>query len=103
MSRVEKVGQVFNATDNLYGGFKSYTKLYKRGWRGKVAAEILGKTQNAGWLYSKLRTGFTILDIGVDLEKVAEGTISSSYIMERIIVALWKTRNIWKLPLNYYF
>ena len=59
------------------------------------------KTHNATWLFGKLRKGYTILDIGVDLTKAAKGIKSSSYLTERTIVSLWQTRNIWKLPINY--
>jgi RHS repeat-associated protein len=103
MNRVQDAAKAFNAIDNIYDGFKSYNKMADMGKMGKVGAEIIGKGQNAAWLFSKLRKGYTVIDIGVDTVKVAKGIVSSSYVMERFLLMLWKTRNIWKLPVNYYF
>ena len=103
MNRVQDTARAFNAMDNLYDGFSGYVKLSKMGMLGKVGAEVIGKGQNATWLFGKLRRGFTVLDIGVDAAKIARGIKSSSYAMERVIMMIWKTRSFWKLPINYYF
>lgn len=102
MNRVQNVGRTFNAMDNLYDGFKAYNKLASMGKLGKLGAEVIGKTQNAFWLFGKLRKGYTVLDIGVDMAKIAKGIRSSSYAMERFIVLIWKTRTTWKFLINYY-
>ena len=60
---------------------------------GKVFAEIFGKTSNAFWLYNKLRSGYKVIDIGINVGKVAR---SSSYFIERIVSMIWKSRNAWK-------
>ncbi len=95
MTRVNTVSQFVNAADNLYDGFKSYKKLSSLGKGGKVLAEIGGKASNIAWLYGKVRRGYTVIDIGID---VARSTRSSSYITERIFLGVWKYRNAWKLP-----
>lgn len=91
--RVEIVAQFVNATENLYDGFKSYDRLNGFGKTGKVLAEIGGKTSNITWLFGKLRTGYNVIDIGIDSVRTAR---SSSYITEKFIIGIWKTRNIWK-------
>ena len=104
MSRVETVSQFVNATDNLYDGYKSYKALAHspklgRTW-GKIFAEIGGKASNIKWLYSKLRSGYKVIDIGIDIGRVSNDTgrliRSSSYIAERIFLAIWEYRNVWK-------
>ena len=98
--RVKPMARLYNAADNLYDGFTAYKKMEKMGKVGKFGAEVIGKSQNALWLYSKLRTGYTVLDIGVDAAKVSKKITSSSYKMEQIILKVWRSRNIWKLPIN---
>lgn len=93
MSRVQTISQFVNATDNLYDGFKSYKKLSSLGKGGKVLAEIGGKSSNIAWLYGKLRSDYKVIDIGIDTVRT---TRSSSYIVERITIAIWKSRNICK-------
>ncbi len=100
MNRVKVVSQFVNATDNLYDGFKAYDKLSKLGKGGKVLAEICGKTSNVAWLYGKLRSGYRVVDIGIDSARLAR---SSSYIAERITIGVWKSRNLWKWIYHLFF
>lgn len=93
MTRVKTVSQFVNATDNLYDGYKAYNRLKNIGKYGIILAEIGGKTSNIYWLYKKLRKGFTIIDIGIDISRTVR---SSSYIFERIFIGIWNTRDIWK-------
>lgn len=93
MTRVKTVSQFVNATDNLYDGFQAYDKLSRLGKGGKVLAEIGGKASNIAWLYGKLRSGYKVIDIGIDSTRLIR---SSSYIAERIALGIWKSRNIWK-------
>lgn len=95
MTRVETISQFVNATDNLYDGFRAYDKLNDLGKGGKVLAEIGGKSDNLAWLYGKLRTGYTVVDIGIDIKRT---TRSSSYFFESLLLNSWKYRNIWKMP-----
>ena len=94
MDRVIDTAMYMDNLDNLYDGFKSYKKLSDLGKGGKILAEIGGKASNIAWLYGKVRKGFTVVDIGIDIGRL---TRSSSYIAERIFLAVWKYRNIWKL------
>jgi len=101
MGRVKTVSQFVNGTDNLYGGFRAYDKLHDSGrFLGKISAEIGGKGSNAIWLYSKLRSGYKIVDIGIDSSRVCNKTgrlaRSSSYMLERGMISIWRTRNVWK-------
>ena len=93
MTRVKTVSQFLNATDNLYDGFKIYNKLSDLGIGGKILAEIGGKVDNVAWLYGKLRSGYRVVDIGIDSTRIIR---SSSYIVERVTMCLWKNRNLWK-------
>ncbi len=93
MGRVRTVSQFVNATDNLYEGFKAYDKLSKMGKGGKMLAEFCGKASNVAWLYGQLRSGYQVVDIGIDSIRTIR---SSSYIAERITIGIWKSRNFWK-------
>lgn len=50
-----------------------------------MLAEIGGKTSNVAWLYGKLRGGYTVVDIGIN---IGIATRKSSYIVERIFGAI---------------
>ena len=93
MTRVKTVSQFLNATDNLYDGFKIYNKISDLGTGGKILAEIGGKIDNVAWLYGKLRSGYRVVDIGIDSTRIIR---SSSYIVERVTMWLWKNRNLCK-------
>ena len=54
---------------------------------------------DAGWMFGKLRSGYTVIDIGITTAQKGYGLW---YGAERLVIGLWKTRNIWKLPINYY-
>ncbi len=99
MSRVGWIANGYNATNNIYGGFQAYNRMANMGKVGKIGAEVFGKIHNANWLMKKLRTGYNVIDIGLDMFKAKR---SSSYMMERIILNIWETRNIWKFSLNYW-
>ncbi len=93
MNRIQTISQFVNATDNLYDGFSAYNKLSNMGKGDKALAEIGGKASNVAWLYNKLRSGYKVVDIGIDSIRTVR---SSSYITERITIGVWKTRNLWK-------
>lgn len=88
------VSQFVNATNNLYEGFQAYDKLSRLGKGRKVLAEIGEKASNIAWIYGKLRSGYTVIDIGL---KTIHSSKGLWYGTERIVLGLWKTRNIWKL------
>jgi hypothetical protein len=93
MSRVQTVSQFVNAADNLYDGFKAYNQLSNLGKGGKILAEVGGKISNVAWLYGKVRSGYTVIDIGIDISRTSR---ISSYITERIFLSIWTNRNILK-------
>ena len=95
MTRVKTISQFVNATENLYSGFKAYDSLSHLCKGGKVLAEICGKADNMMWLYGKLRKGYTIVDIGIDIGRTVR---SSSYFFEKLFLNVWKYRNVWKFP-----
>lgn len=99
MNRVRWIAKGYNATDNLYDGFKAYNRLAGLGKGGKMIAEIGGKGSNALWLINKLRSGYDVIDTGLDIFRT---TRSSSYRLEKFMLAIWKTRNVWKLPFNFF-
>ena len=78
----------------------SYGKLSNLGKGGKVLAEFGGKASNIAWLYGKLRSGYRVIDIGIDSTRLIR---SSSYIAERIALEIWKSRNIWKWVYHFDF
>jgi RHS repeat-associated protein len=100
MRRVETVSQFVNASDNIYGGFKAYDRLKDIKHGGKILADVFGKSSNIIWLYGKLRSGYRVVDIGIDSTRLIR---SSSYFVEKVFVGVWKTRNAWKAVLHYDF
>ena len=98
MDRVKDFAKGIGAIDNLYSGFKYYKTLVSKGKLGKVVAEVAGKASNFTWLYGKLRQGYQIVDIGIDMSKVVR---SSSYALEKITLFGWKARNFLKGALHY--
>lgn len=97
MNRVKDTALLIGHLDDLYGGFNAYDKLKAMGKGGKVLAEIGGKASNIAWLYGKVRSGYTIVDIGIDIGRLELGLKrSSSYIAERIFLFVWQSRNVWK-------
>ena len=86
MSRVQETAIALGCVDEIYTGFKYYDKLQKNGKAGEILAEIGGKASNLAWLYSKLRSGYQVVDIGIDSLRIAR---SSSYILERVSSSLF--------------
>ena len=76
----------------VYDGFKFYDLLKDLGKGGKAS--------NIAWLYGKLRSNYKVVDIGINIGRVRNKTgklvRSSSYIVERIVLDIWKSRNYWK-------
>ena len=55
--------------------------------------------QDTFWMFGKLRSGYTVIDIGITTLHIGSGIY---YGAEHFVIGLWKTRNLWKLPINYY-
>ena len=66
----------------------------------RVAHNGISMLHDAGWMFGKLRSGYTVIDIGMTTLHRGRGLY---YGAERFVIGLWKTRNLWKLPINYYF
>lgn len=97
MERVEDVASLLNRTDNLYDAWRGYDNAAK-GIK-KVIHNGISMAHNGGWLLGKLRSGYKVIDIGLT---TAHRTRGLWYGTERFVVGIWKTRHIWKIPLNYY-
>ena len=93
MDRVKDTAALLDKLDNLYGGFKYYDSFSSFGKVGDVLGNVVSKIDNATWLYQKLRTGYKVVDIGIDLSKTAR---SGFYIVEKAVAEIWRFRNIWK-------
>ena len=57
----------------------------------------LSGLENGSWMFGKLRKGYTVIDIGTTTTHRGMGWY---YGIERFVMAQWKYRNIWKLPMN---
>ena len=99
MDRVEDTARLIGCVDNLYDTWKGYDK-----WSSisKPLANAMSVVHNGGWLFGKLRKGYTVIDIGVTTVDVGLKTFGLWYGTERFVLGLWRTRNIWKFPINYY-
>ena len=97
MNRVERTADLIGRTDDLYYMWKGFDSIKEF---NKFIGYTLSGLDNGAWIFSKLRKGYTIIDIGITTTHRAVGLY---YGIERLIVALWKTRNVWKLPINLIF
>ena len=91
MNRVQNAGRFAGVSDNLYKawtGFDSSAKGLK-----KVGHTLASMGHNGWWLYSKLRAGYTVIDIGI---KTAHKGFGLYYGTERFVMSVWQTRNLWK-------
>ena len=73
-----------------------YVQLRKRGYTrsyGSMVKQISKLPKEE----TKLRKGYTIIDIGITTTHAGMGWY---YGIERFIIAQWKYRNMWKLPVN---
>ena len=97
MSRVTDVAQLIGKEDNLYKIWKGYD-VTATGVK-RLIHNGISVADDALWMYGKLRSGYTVIDIGMRTVDIGWGFW---YGAERFVLALWRTRNIWKLPVNYY-
>ena len=98
MDRVTDTATLIGKADNLYDAWKGYDAT-ATGFK-KIAHDAISMLHNAGWMFGKLRSGYTVIDIGMTTLHRGRGL---NYGAERFVIGLWKTRNLWKLPINYYF
>ena len=98
MDRVTDTAKLLGIADNLYEAWKGYD-VAATGMK-KLLHNGISMVHNGSWLFGKLRQGYTVIDIGLSTMHKGSGLW---YGTERIVSGLWETRNIWKLPINYYF
>ena len=98
MDRVTNTANLIGKADNLYEAWKGYDAT-ATGMK-RLLHNGISMAHNGGWLFGKLRQGYTVIDIGLSTMHKGRGLW---YGTERFVLGLWKTRNIWKLPINYYF
>jgi len=97
MQRVTDVATMIGKSDNLYkvwNGYDVTSKGVKRFLHNGISM-----LHDGGWIFGKLRKGYTVLDIGISTVHTGLGLW---YGTERFVIGVWKTRNLWKLPVNYY-
>lgn len=96
MNRVTDTANIIGKADNLYDVWKGYDRVASF---SKPLANGLSAAHNGGWLFGKLRKGYTVIDIGITTAHKGRGLW---YGTERFVLATWRTRNLWKFPINYY-
>ena len=95
MDRVRGAASILGVTDNLYDAWKGYDAMISV---GKIKrADRISKLHNGFWLYNKLRSGYVVLDAGIDIFKA---TRSPWYKLESRIVKMWRYRQWVKVPVN---
>jgi hypothetical protein len=97
MDRVKDAASLIGKADNLYVLWKRYD-VAATGIK-KLLHNGISMAHNGNWIFGKLRQGYTVIDIGLSAALSSRGLW---YGTERIVLSLWQTRNIWKLPVNYY-
>ena len=97
MARVTDTATLMGKADNLYVAWKGYDTI-ATGMK-KIVHNGISMFHNAGWMFGKLRNGYTVIDIGMTTFLTSKGL---NYGAERFVIGLWRTRSLWKLPINYY-
>ena len=100
MNRVQNTASILGKADHLYDTWKGYDKVMRI---SRPLANGISMAHNGGWLLSKLRQGYTVIDIGVTTMHRGLKTYGLWYGTERFVSVVWKTRNVWKIPVNYYW
>ena len=100
MDRVRSTAELINQADNLYDVWKGYDKTAK-GVK-KFFHNAGSMLHNGGWLLGKLRSGYTVIDIGLTTTHKGAKALGLWYGTEQVVSFVWKTRNLWKLPINFY-
>lgn len=100
MDRVKDTAKLIGKADNLYVPWKGYDAVAK-GVK-KLLHNGISMVHNGAWLFGKYRKGYTVIDIGVTTKHFGRNTFGLWYGTERVVTEIWRTRNIWKIPVNYY-
>ncbi len=94
MNRVQGTADLIGKTDNLYDMWKGFDSIKDF---NKPLGYALSGIDNGFWMFSKLRSGYIVIDIGITTTHKGVGLY---YGVERFVITVWKTRNFWKLPIN---
>ena len=97
MDRVTDTAKLINQADNLYDAWAGYDKTAKGA--KKFFHNLTSMGHNGMWLYGKLRSGYTVIDIGL---KTTHKGVGLWYGTEQVVSIMWQTRNLWKIPINIY-
>ncbi len=100
MKRVTNTASLLGITNNLYTPWKGYD-ITSTGIK-RLVHNSISVAHNGKWILEKLRRGHTVIDIGVSAAYSGWKSYGLWYGTERTILGLWQTRNLWKLPINYY-
>ncbi len=98
MDRVKDVASLLNKSDDVYDAWKGYNKGAKG--IGKFYNNTVSVLHNSNWIFGKLRNGYTVIDIGMTTAHKGRGLY---YGAERLIISVWQTRHVWKIPVNCYW
>ena len=94
MDRVRDTAAGIGRADDIYYMWKGFDSIKEF---NKPLGYALSGLENGSWLFGKLRKGYTVIDIGITTTHRGMGWY---YGIERFVMAQWKYRNIWKLPVN---
>ena len=94
MNRVRETANLIGKADDLYEMWKGFDSIKEF---NKPLGYALSGIENGSWMFGKLRKGYTVIDIGITMTHSGMGWY---YRIERLVIAQWKYRNIWKLPVN---
>jgi RHS repeat-associated protein len=90
MNRVEPVAQMLGYSDEVYQALQGLDM-------SNVLHQMISAADNGCWMISKLRQGYTVIDIG--LSAAVKGS-SLMYGAEQVAIRIWQTRNVWKAVVN---
>ena len=100
MNRVTDTAKAIGKADNLYEVWKGYD-MGAKGLK-KLVHNGISMAHDGAWLFGKLRKGYTVIDIGITTTMKGIKAFGLWYGTERVVLSLWKMRNLWKLLLNYF-
>jgi hypothetical protein len=86
MERVRDYAKTIGA--DIYDGFNYYKKT--KDMFGEKLAKFIGGVDNALWLIGKMVQKYKIVDLGLDMDRVAR---SPYYLMESVLAYLYKYKD----------
>ena len=95
MDRVKDTAALIGKADNLYIPWRGYD-VAATGFK-KLVHNTISMLHDGYWMFGKLRKGYTVIDIGM---KSTHRYLGLYYGIEKVVSALWKSRNVWKFPIH---